>query len=69
MWFLCAKCGPFRVSAQVRAGGMRQWADGEDRVRVGEAVRGAPAGCGGAGVGAANAAGHPAAAGAARPVV
>jgi hypothetical protein len=57
------------VPAQVRVGGVRQWPDGEDRVGVGEAVRGAPAGCGGAGVGAATAAGHQAAAGAARPMV
>lgn len=57
------------VSAQVRAGGVRQWADGEDRVGVGEAVRGAPAGGGGAGGGSATASGHPAAAGAPRRVV
>lgn len=54
---------------QVRAGGVREWADGEDRVRVGEAVRGAPARGGGAGGGAAAAAGHPAAAGPPRRVV
>jgi hypothetical protein len=53
----------------VRAGGVREWADGEDRVRVGEAVRGAPARGGGAGGGAAAAAGHPAAAGPPRRVV
>lgn len=53
------------VSAQVRAGGVQKWADGEDRVGVGEAVCGAPAGGGGA----AAAGGHLAAAGAPRRVV
>lgn len=42
--------------------GVGQWADGEDRVGVGEAVRLAPASGGGA-------VGHPAAAGPARRVV
>ena len=53
----------------MRAGGIGQWADGEDRVGVGEAVRDAPARGGGAGGRSAAAARHPPAAGPARRVV
>jgi hypothetical protein len=43
---------PVLFPAQMRAHGVRQWVDGEDRiVGVGEAVCGALKGCGGAGGG------------------
>jgi hypothetical protein len=60
---------PVLFPAQMRARGVGQWADGEDRVGVGEAVRGALKGCGGAGGGTATTTGHPVAAGTARRVV